>query len=121
MTVTDSAHSLTALKMAGSVIVVPSHFGIGSGSGLTLASVSGLRNEYVTKRVVVTSTDMSTEKYITWTGDWNSVIMSGLQLGEFGIFNALSGGSIFDFQTITTPVTFDGTNELQIQLTWNFY
>ena len=55
-------------------------------------------------------------KNVTWTFDWNSIQMSGLTLSEFGMFSTSSGGNIWDRHTLGS-IAFDGTIELQIQMT----
>lgn len=123
MTVTNTALGIIAVNFGTGGSLIPTCFGIGSGSGATpsTADISGLRNEYADKRLVFTSIDTGTAKRIVWTGDWSSVTMSGLKLREVGIFNDLSGGSLFDHSQSSSQITFDGTNELRVELTWNFY
>lgn len=99
---------------------VPSYFIIGGGSGVSTSFQTELI--YPNDRQPVTSTDLSSPNKITWIADWNSVEMSGLYLNEFGMM--LSGpaltGSIWS-RTNIPRITFDGTNELRVQETWEVY
>jgi len=68
------------------------------------------------------SPDFTTIRKVTFTGDYNSVQMSGVQLAEFGLFSSGDGGNPFGvgsawFREGFSPLTFDGTNELQITTT----
>ena len=65
---------------------------------------------------------MSGLQVITFQGDWNSTEMSGTQLAEWGVTANVtaSTGSIWSRQAFL-PLTFDGTNELQIEETWEVY
>ncbi|MHA1868741.1 MAG: hypothetical protein ACTSXD_11915 [Candidatus Heimdallarchaeaceae archaeon] len=99
----------------------PQYLAIGSGSGavavtnVTLVAESGTRK-------APTSVDLSTPKEITYTVDYNSLEMSGTVLTEFGMFteSAANTGSCWNREGFPA-VTFDGTNELQVQLTYQFY
>jgi hypothetical protein len=111
-----------ALILAGSYITnnYPSYFLIGSGSGITIASQTTL--SYATDRQAVTSTNGSTAYKVTWLGDWNSVEMSGTQLKEVGMIISGTGttGSMWS-KTGFAGITFDGTNELRVQESWEIY
>jgi len=88
--------------------------GIGDGSGTSLATNTTLVNE--TDRVMITgSPDFSTTRKVTFQGDLNSVQMSGTLLTEFGLFTsgATNVGSVW-LREGFGPITFDGSNELQI-------
>jgi len=107
-----SGLALTGLTGSGTP---PRWMTIGSGSGTFVVTQSGLINEYTNQRKIYTARDVTTQKQVTWTFDWNSVQMSGLTFSEFGMFSNSSGGNIWDRHTLGS-VTFDGTTELQIQL-----
>jgi len=116
------AKQQTALVLAGSLTTnnYPTYFMIGSGSGLTLSSNTSL--VYAVDRQAVTSTNSSTKNKIKWTGDWNSIEMSGIQLREFGmcVSGATTTGSMWS--RIGLPaITFDGTNELRVEENWEVY
>ena len=73
-------------------------------------------------RQLFTSTDYSVTNKITYQGDWNGIEMSGISLAEIGIAGsfAASTGSIWT-RTSFTPINFNGSNELQIEETWEVY
>lgn len=98
----------------------PQYLAIGSGSGADAISVIALVHEV--DRNAPTSINTSTTNKIIYTTDFNSVEMSGIDLREIGMFteSAASTGSCWDKEGFGA-VTFDGTNELQVQLTYNIY
>ena len=111
----------TALFLAGSHSDYPIYFMIGSGSGTASATQTELLN--VWDRQAVTSTNGSTTFKVKYTGDWNSVELSGNQLREWG--TAISGtgttGSMWSRTSMPNAITFDGTTELRIEETWEIY
>ena len=110
----------TALLVAGSSTSYPTYFLIGSGSGTSLVTQTTLIAPV--DRQAVTSTDASVNNKVKWTGDWNSVEMSGIALTEFGMIpsGATTTGSIWS-RTGLPAITFDGTNELRIEETWEIF
>ena len=110
------AHFLT-----GSTIDYPTYFMIGSGSGTVVATQTTLFNP--SDRQEVTVTNGSTIQKIKWTGDWNSVELSGTTFQEWGM--AISGagttGSMWSKMVTPNTFTFDGTTELRIEETWEVY
>lgn len=99
----------------------PQYLALGSGSGADLVSVATLIAESGT-RAIPTSTDISTAQEVTYTIDYNSLVMSGLSLTEFGMFteSAATTGSLWNREAFDA-INFDGTNELQIQLTYQVF
>ena len=126
MVVTNHARGRIALLIANSgastliADSVPTQFMIGNGSGTATESDVTLVN--ATDRQNVTATDASVVNKITWTGDWNSVELSGLSLKEFGMMpsGAALTGSIWS-RTSLPAIVFDGTNELRIEETWEVF
>jgi len=122
MVVTNWTKQQVGLVLAGSLTSnnYPSYFIIGSGSGIAMATQTELIHPE--DRQAVTSTNGSTTYKIKWTGDWNSVEMSGLQLSEFGVCGSATGttGSIWS-RTGMPNIVFDGTNELRVEETWEVY
>ena len=112
--------SQTALVMGGSATEVPAYMMVGSGSGTAVATQTALINAW--DRQPVTSRDCTTVYKIKFTGDWNSVEVSGLQLKEFAVCGSASTttGSIWS-RTSLPSITFDGTKELRIEETWFIY
>lgn len=96
----------------------PLYMAIGSGSGTTLATDNVLYGE-ITRRLL-TSVDTTSANEILMVGDWNSVEMSGISFQEFGMFtpSGISTGSLWNRECFTA-VQFDGTNDLQVQLTYS--
>ena len=87
---------------------------IGSGSGTHTTASHILYNEH--NRVMITgSPDFSQARKVTFTGDFNSTLLSGLTITEFGLFASgpSSVGSTWAAQAIGS-VLFDSTNEAQI-------
>lgn len=91
---------------------IPTHVAIGSGTTAFNATDTSLEKENA--RVGMTSYDVSVNKIVTYVADFSSTAISGLDVSEFGMFNASSAGSIFNRQVITNLV-FQGDRELQIQ------
>lgn len=120
MTTLNFTRQDLAFLIGGSITTYPTYFVIGSGSGTTNVSAGSLRAEE--DRQAFTATAYPSTNKVKFTGDWNSVEMSGLELTEFGI--AKSGaaliGSIYS-RTSLPQITFDGTNELRIEETWEVY
>jgi hypothetical protein len=65
-----------------------------------------------------TSRDISVQKEVTYVADFGANIMSGLSLREFGV--KTSGGILWNREGFGA-VTFDGSIELQISVTFQHY
>jgi len=104
----------------GSNIATPAAIAIGNGSGTELAARVALIAEQ--DRSAFSSTDFDTANRAIFTSSFNSVEMSGIQLTEFGIFNTASAttGSLWQLEAFDA-ITFDGTNELEIEAQWEVY
>jgi len=99
----------------------PQYIAIGSGSGATISS--NVKLVYEVDRKILTSGSIDTvNNEIEYVADWNSVQMSGISLKEFGMFteSAANTGSCWSRDGFSA-VDFDGSNELQIQLTYQMY
>lgn len=121
MAILNWAKEQTALFLTGSNTTYPTYFMIGSGSGTVVATQSALLGAL--DRQAVTATNGSTVQKVKWTGDWNSVEMSGLTLREFGVTVSGTGttGSMWSRIGIANGVTFDGTTELRIEENWEVF
>jgi len=108
----------TAMVRIGSDINEPAYIGIGSGSGVVSVTNTGLVHH--TDRNAFTTSDLSVARKWEMIADFNSVEMSGTPLREFGIFVESSGGKLWQREGFAA-IQFDGTNELQIQVTWEVY
>lgn len=119
MVITNYGKEQIALRI-GSDINIPVAFGIGTGSTTSSPSDLVLVNE--SDKQNFSLVNLSGVRTLTFQGDWNSVEMSGIQLAEWAIFSqsASSTGSVWSREAFT-PITFDGTNELQIEETWEVF
>lgn len=113
--ITNTGRSGTAMILAG-YGSIPTFCGIGSGSGVTTVSTTGLIY-HVDRNAQTGSPDTSQLQIVTWTFDFSSTEMSGIGLKEFGLFNLASGGTLWHKEGFAS-INFDGSNELQISLQW---
>lgn len=115
MVYTTIGKSGLALAFAGSM-TLPDVCAIGTGSGT--AAVSDTALESLKTSNPFTTRDISTTRKVTFTTDFGATAMSGTQLAEFGIM--VSGADLFNRESFT-PIEFDGTNELQVQISFEVY
>ena len=122
MGIVDKGRSGLALLLSGSVTDRPYSIAVGSGSATFNTSIGSLQAERSGLRATFTTTDASTVNYVTYTSDFSSVAMSGTLLTEFGVFSsgAAFSGTIWNREGFPS-ITFDGTNELQVQVTWRIF
>lgn len=92
----------------------PGWVGIGSGSGAVSINNTGLI-AHTDRNAITGSADTSVLKEVAYTADFNSIETSGLVLKEFGLFNVSSGGTLWVREGFA-GITFDGSNELNIQI-----
>ena len=120
MTVLNYAKNQVALLVAGSTTTAPTYLIIGTGSATIVAGDTELTT--ANDRQAVTATTHPSLVKTKWQGDWNSVEMSGIQLTEWGMIGSadLLTGSIWSKEVIPS-LTFDGTNELRIEETWEVF
>ena len=120
MVVTNYTRNQMSLLLGGSASNYVEYFIIGSGSGTASASDTAL--EYAVDRQAVTAVTYPATQVASWQGDWNSVEMSGIQLQQFGMITSGAGvtGSVWS-KTSLPPLTFDGTNELRVEESWEVY
>ena len=117
MVLTNAGRSGISLLIGGGSSV-PRYCGLGTGSGTEGVSNVILVTETGT-RFDFSDRDVATPYETTLTHDYNSVKISGTtSIKEFGIFAATTGGSLFMREAFPDGITFDGTNELQIQTTF---
>jgi len=122
--ITNWGKTRVALFLAGSTTTAPGYMMIGSGSGTVLATQTELI--LPSDRQEVTITNGSISNKVKWTGDWNSVEMSGTALSrlyEWGmcIDGATTTGSMWSRTAMPNVITFDGTTELRIEENWEVY
>lgn len=94
----------------------PDSISIGSGSGVVSVSNTNLISERFNS--AFTTVDISVQKEVTFTSDFSASSISGLLLREFGVKK--SGGNVWNREGFS-PITFDGSNELQIQVTFQVF
>jgi len=104
-----------ALMIGGSAVGSPVYLAIGSGVRFFMANMTGLT--YEVDRNLMSSVDLSTAQEVLYTFDFSSMEMSGIPLSEFGQFTLSSGGKCWARANFN-PITFDGNQELQIQVLW---
>ena len=104
-----------ALAFVGSM-EIPNYTAIGSGSGAVAISRTDLIAQ--TGSQTFSAIDISTPRFVSWTSDFGATQMSGTNLTEFGLKS--SDGTLFVREGFGS-VVFDGTNELQIELTLEVY
>ena len=120
MVVVNYTKNRVALLLGGSIAEEPSYMAIGVGSSTVLTSNTTLLSGTDVQSVTSSSYPASTK--IKWQFDWNSIELSGTQLAEFGMMQSGTSatGSIWS-RTVLPSLTFDGTNELRIEETWEVY
>ena len=107
-----------ALLMAGSG-AVPRYCAIGSGSGAEVVTLGSLIAEVLSARVDYTSRSIATAKQVNWVYDFGSTVMSGTNLREFGVGQSATKATndLWARQAFTS-ITFDGSNELQVDISF---
>ncbi len=118
--ITNYGKSRISLIIGGSSVPLVSYYAIGSGSGVALATQTTLLAEE--DRQAFTSVSFPENRKVRFTGDWNSIEMSGLELDEWGVQS--SGGTLTGSlwsRTSVPRVVFDGTNELRTEETWEVF
>ena len=119
MVITLTGKSGTAMLLGG-YGSAPLNIAIGSASGTSLNTLSGLRAEFDTL-AFTGSPNTSVERRVTYTVDYNAVGMSGNTLGEFAVTNGSPTTDIWSYDNLGNTVTFDGTSELRIEVTFRVY
>lgn len=120
MVITDYTKNKINLFLGGSQTDFPQYFMIGSGSGAALSSDTEL--VHAVDRQEFTATSFPSLQRLTNQGDWNSVEMSGIQLRQFGETVSGTGTTGSMWSIVSLPaLTFDGTNELRIEETWEVF
>lgn len=123
MPTTVAGREYFAIMLAGSQNI-PQYLGIGSGSGTALSGNVVLVKEMFTgDRIQYTTRDHVTNpRFVTWVFDKSAPQLSGLQVSEFGIFHTsgIATGSLWNRESFP-PITFDGTQELQVELQFEVY
>lgn len=123
MVVSNFSKSGLALLMTPSG-TIPRFCAIGSGSGAELATLGSLLAEVQAQRNDFSTRSIGTANKTNWIFDFNSTTMSGTTLREFGIGQSQTKGvnDLWDREVIAgNGIEFDGTNEMQIDLTFEVF
>jgi hypothetical protein len=121
MVFTQSGRSGLALLLAATTSgesTFPEWVEVGTGSAAVLVTDRALVTPSG-NRIRFTSRDSSIEREVTWTFDYSSVAISGTtNITEFGLFPSgpTATGSLWVREGFN-GINFDGTAELQIQIT----
>ena len=120
MGITDYGKTQLTYAIVGSLTQFPQYAALGSGSGAFVSTQSGLVAQ-VGSRVIWSTRDISTIQQVSYQFDFGASSMSGLTLREFGIGTTLgTSGNLWERESLS-EVTFDGTQELQLQITWEIF
>ena len=123
MVATETGKSGLALLFAGTSTRVPDFTNLGTGSGAGGAAVTALVTEI--RRTAYTTRDVTVQKKVTYTTDFDAVTMSGtLPIKEIGIIASGTGAAdtLYSIEAFANnAITFDGTNELQVQVEYTIY
>ena len=118
MTWTNVGRSGANLLLGPSGGTYPQFIELDAGSQSVSISTSGVSASYISREI--DTFDQSVVNQITYTGNWNSVELSGTTAYGFGLKTGsiLSGADwVVGNWAATGSVNFDGTKELQIQIT----
>ena len=101
---------------------IPLAIAIGTGSQERLSSNTALANEVDRNAFTGGSVDLDIINEVTMQSDYNALEVSGITMTEFGVFDNVSGttGSLFNDEPVS-DITFAGTTELQIQVTFQTF
>lgn len=94
----------------------PDFISIGTGSAAVLVTDTDLVTEAT--GAAFTSTTLTTAQQVTWIADYSAGTMSGIELTEFGV--KISGLNVWNREGFAA-ISFDGSNELQIQVTFQTF
>ena len=114
---TTASKEMVSNVMGGASNLIPSYLAIGNGSSTMASGDTALVSE--TDRNELSLTDTSVTNDVTYVADFSANEISGTTVQEFGLFNASTGPTMYD-RNVITPVTFDGSRELQIQVTHRY-
>lgn len=95
---------------------LPNGIEIGTGSGTKSVTTSGLVTPVIFR--AFSSTDTSSQRFITYTSDFTSVELSGLSIKEIAV--KTSGGTTWSADGFPA-ITFNGSIEMQVVVTWELF
>ena len=117
MVLTDIGRDFIAKAIGGSGASIGS-VAVGTGSAAVNISRSGLITESI--RNPFSTIDYSVDKEVIFTGEFNSLELSGLSITEFGSAHLSSGGQLWNVEGFP-GINFTGNNELQVEVTFQIY
>lgn len=119
-TVTTGKSGLALLLAGGGA--PPNFMVIGSGSGADLSGATWIYGDLDLPRSF-TSVDSGTVAQVTFQGDWDAITMSGLRLSNFGVTTGSAiSGTLWGIEPFDgEAIIFDGTTELQVQVTYEVF
>ena len=112
MVFTNIGRSGTQRFWLGATTDVPDFCEVGIGSGAVLVGNTVLITATGARASIIT-TDSGTTQILEHTFDFSSLFLSGVLLREFGLFTASTGGDMWQREGFS-PITFDGSNEMQV-------
>lgn len=120
MVITNYGLTQIAIRLGSNVPAI-AYCGIGTGSQTVSTSTIALANE--TDRNFRSNLDLGVPKQVGIETDFSTIEMSGTQLREFGTFSAsgISTGSCWQVAQLNAPISFDGTNELKVVVSFTVY
>jgi len=121
MVVTTYGKAQAALRL-GSNIQTIGWVAVGSGSGAVGTGNINLVAEIDRNAFTSDGIDYSSARKIAFASRFTSVEMSGTQLREFGAFSTgtANTGSLWNREGFAA-VNFDGTNELEVEISYEVY
>lgn len=123
MVATEVGKSGLTLLFAGTSTRVPDFTALGTGSGAGTINSTALVTEV--RRTAYTTRDVTVQKKVTYTTDFDAVTMSGTAtLKEFGMFASGAGAAdtLYSIEAFANnAIAFDGSNELQVQVEYTVY
>jgi len=120
MVITTYAKSGLGLLMTGSGIP-PAYCGVGTGSAAEVTTLGSLITPFGARNLW-SERDPSTVNEVNWIFNYDSVTMSGCNLKEFGMGVSIASGAndLWNREGFAA-INFDGTNELQISITYQIF
>jgi hypothetical protein len=123
MAISNYGREQVALLIGGSMgtgNIGSGYMSIGSASGAITVNTTGLVFTWDRNQFTGGSVDLATAQVITMLGEFNSVELSGLTARQFGIGVVSSGGKLFQVESMN-DLNFNGTQELQISVSWQVF
>ena len=122
MVATEVGKSGLILAFSGTM-QIPDQIYIGDGSLAVSVDLTGLANVY--EGNPITDRSFPANKQITLEANFGAAQLSGNTLGEFGAVTSgatlASGLTLWNYENVQPNLSFDGTVETQIQITFETF